>query len=338
MPAPVVVIVNALARRWREAPQLLASARALVEGRATLHVTHDLAELEAAARRAADAEVVVLSGGDGTYGAGISALHRVLGRLPKVALAPGGTVGTIARSLGVDAGRRDPVVGLARALHAAHAGRRIKRTPTLAVRHDHGEALGFIVGSGLVASFFELYDQGAAAALASGASEVTGPSSGGGNLAAARIVTRVFLESFFGGPLAERVLSPLPCAISVDGRALPFPASSLVVASVLRDLGLGMRVTHRGGEDPTRPHVVVSGLQPRTLGPRMFRVLRGVPIAGPEEAHFDGLVGALTVDFGGGGGPWVLDGDLRRSRQIVVRGGPCVDLLDLHGGAPYPPD
>lgn len=337
MPAPVVVIVNALARRWREAPHLLGAARALVEGRAVLHVTRDLGELEAAARRSVDAEVVVLSGGDGTYGAGISALHRVLGRLPTVALAPGGTVGTIARSLGVDAGR-DPIAGLSRMLHAAHARPRIKRTPTLAIEHDHGHALGFIVGSGLVASFFELYDQGAAAALASGAAEATGPSSGGGNLAAARIVARVFLESFVSGPLAERVLSPLACEVAVDGRVLAFPASSLIVASVLRDLGLGMLVTHRGGEDPTRPHVVVSGLLPRALGPRMFRVLRGVPIAGDDEAHFDGLVGALTVDFGAEGGPWVLDGDLRRSRKITVRAGPTVDLLDLHGRAPYPPD
>lgn len=336
MPASVVVIVNALARRWREVPEAIERARALSAGRARLLVTRDLEELAGAAATARDADVVVLSGGDGTYSAGITALERALGRVPAVAFAPGGTVGTIARALAVDAGTRDPIAGLSRALHACHARARRVRTPTLAVEHDGGRSLGFIVGSGLVASFFELYDRGAAAALGADGSVATGPSTGGGNLAAAKIVARVFLESFVGGPLAARVLSPLPCAVDVDGRRLPFDAASLVVASVLRDLGLGMRVTHRGAEDWERPHVVVSGLGPRALGPRMPRVLRGVPIAGDDEPHFDGLCAALTVDFGAGRGPWVLDGDLRRSERVVVRAGPPVEVLDLRGRGPYP--
>jgi FO synthase len=97
----------------------------------------------------------------------------------------------------------------------------------------------------------------------------------------------------------------------------------------LRDLGLGMRVTWRGGEDPDRPHVVVSGLSPRALGPRMTRVLRGKPIGAPPEPHFDGLAKHFSVSFPDGPGPRVVDGDLRLARRVEVSAGPRLRLLSF---------
>jgi hypothetical protein len=123
------------------------------------------------------------------------------------------------------------------------------------------------------------------------------------------------------------VLEPLRCDIDVDGRRLPWEGSSLVVASVLRDLGLGMRVTHRGGEERGRPHVVVSGLLPRALGPRLSRVLRGIPIGAPPEPHFDDLARELVVSFPDGAGPFVVDGDLRVAQRVVVTAGPVLRIL-----------
>ncbi|MBI2388258.1 MAG: hypothetical protein HYV09_01465 [Deltaproteobacteria bacterium] len=206
------------------------------------------------------------------------------------------------------------------------------RTPTLAITTELDRRVGFIFGTGLVASFFELYDPRAAEAERAalrGEPIVDAPSGGAGVAAAAKIVARVFAESFVSGPYARRVLEPLPCDVTVDGRRLPWEASSLVVASVLRDLGLGMRVTHRGGEDPSRPHVVVSGLPPRALGPRMTRVLRGVPIGAPPEPHFDDLASELAVEFPTAG-PFVVDGDLRVARRVVVTAGPSLSVLVPH--------
>lgn len=319
----VLVIVNANARRFVEARSLLVDVDRLIEGRAVLRVTRSRAELrEAAAEaRGMNARVVVLCGGDGSYGAGATALVEAYGEreVPLIALAPGGTVGTVARSLGVAASGR-PLDGIARVVHAAASTPSdVFTTPTLSIAADNDARVGFIFGTGLVASFFQLYDPLAA--------EGDSPSSGGGTSAAAKIVARVFAESFVGGPYARRVLTPLRCDIDVDGRRLPWPGSSLVVASVLRDLGLGMRVTHRGGEDPRRPHVVVSGLPPRALGPRLSRVLRGVPIGGPPEPHFDDLARELTVSFPDAPGPYVVDGDLRVSRRVTVTAGPVLRIL-----------
>jgi hypothetical protein len=109
-----------------------------------------------------------------------------------------------------------------------------------------------------------------------------------------------------------------------------------VVASVIEDLGLGMRVTHRAREDATRVHAVVSGLPPGTLGPRMPRVLRGRPIGDRGEPHFDGLVRSLSVEFPreGGKGPIVLDGDLRLVSRVTVTPGPRLRVL---APAPFGP-
>ncbi len=337
----VVVVVNANARRFVESRSLLLDVDRLVAGRAVLHVTRTRAELEGAARdaRARGARVVVLCGGDGSYGAGVTALEASFegaAELPIVALAPGGTVGTVARSLGV-AAPGSTFDGIARVVHAAASARpSVLATPTLRVDSDVERRVAFIFGTGLVSSFFELYDPAAADARRAGSSRSgtvprEGPSSGAGVGAAAKLVARIFVESFYGGAFARRVLDPLPCDVHVDGVRLPWSASSLVVASVLRDLGLGMRVTWRGGEDPARPHVVVSGLPPRRLGPRMPRVLRGVPIGAPPEPHHDGLVDELRVAFrapsGEGSGAYVVDGDLRVAREVSVRAGPVLRVL-----------
>lgn len=330
----VLVVVNANARRFVEARSLLLDIDRLVEGRAVLRVTRSRAELRDAASAARDmhARVVVLCGGDGSYGAGATALVEAFGDapLPIVALAPGGTVGTVARSLGVSASG-SPFDGIARVVHAAaSAAPDVVETPTLAIASELDRRIGFIFGTGLVASFFELYDPRAAEAERAalrGEPVVEAPSGGAGTRAAAKIVARVFAESFVGGPYAQRVLEPLRCDIDVDGRRLPWAGSSLVVASVLRDLGLGMRVTHRGGEDRQRPHVVVSGLPPRALGPRLPRVLRGVPIGGAPEPHFDDLVDELAVSFPDGPGPFVIDGDLRVAKRVSVTAGPVLRVL-----------
>jgi hypothetical protein len=328
-PSEVVVIVNANARRFVEARSLLVDVDRLVEGRAALHVTRTREELAQAAEAARGARSVVLCGGDGSYSAGTTEIARAWGSdpLPIFGFAPGGTVGTVPRALGVAPGGT-VLDGIARVLHAAASERPSTiETPTLRIRSEAEDRIGFIFGTGLVARFFELYDARAAEAARTGAVDL--PSGGAGVGTAAKIVARVFAESFYGGPFARQVLDPLRCDVEIDGVPLPWKGSSLVVSSVLRDLGLGMRVTWRGGEDPDRPHVVVSGLTPRALGPRMTRVLRGKPIGAPPEPHFDGLAKHFSVSFPDGPGPWVVDGDLRLARRVEVSAGPKLRLLSF---------
>ncbi len=307
----VEIVLNRNARGLREGSARVGRLRVIAAGcGARVHETSTLPELDrvvgAMASRGVDA--VILAGGDGSCAAGISALARAFGpeRLPRIAIAPAGTVGTIAKNLGLGGrGRAEGVVA-----SVAAGSVRERSCPTLRVSGDHGvERIGFIFGAGLVARFFEVYE--------------SSPTKGLGS--AARIAARVFAGSFVGSPFSRRVLEPWPCALSVDGHAHPAAAWSLVVASVLRNVGLHFLVTYRACEDPNRFHVVASGLSPGALGPQLPRVLSGRPLRG--EPRIDALAASAAIDFAGDAGAFVLDGDLFRARSVVVRTGPRISLL-----------
>jgi diacylglycerol kinase (ATP) len=299
------IVVNSSAHAFRRRPALAERVEAIARGRAMVHRTCSLAELARAARELDGAERVVLCGGDGTFMAGVTALVQSRGEqaLPELVLAPGGTVATVARNWGQRARLLDTV---RRALDPECAGTLALR-PTLRVREEQGaERIGFIFGTGLVAKFFERY-------YASGA---------GGYAAAAKIVARIFVGSFAGDAYSRAVLDPMPCTLTADGHELAPRAYSLVVCSVVRDLGLHLLVTHRAGEDPNRPHLVASPLETRALGPQAPRVLAGKPLAG--EGNFDALVERFSLRFPDPQGPYVLDGDVFHARGVDVCAGPRI--------------
>src|SRR5262249_24930130 len=147
--------------------------------------------------------------------------------------------------------------------------------------------VGFTFGTGLVANFFEEYDRAGSKGLT----------------AAFGMVVRIFGSSLRGGRYADKILSPIPCRLTAHGRELAPSAWSLVLASVLRDVGLHMIVNYRAGEDANRPHLVASPLPSRSLGPQWPLVALGRPLIGAQ--NFDGLVESFRVTFPERG-PYVL--------------------------------
>lgn len=314
----VIVVLNRNARHLQHRGRLLDVFREPHDGVQVIETT-TLEELDrAAADIARDVpDAVVLAGGDGSYTAGVTALARSLGEkalaeLP-IVLAPGGTAGTVAKewsSRRGDATLRAQAVmsAVTRVLDRPTTTRR----PTLRVRDSDASSprVGFIFGAGLVARFFEVYEREGA----------------NGERGAAKIVARIFAGSFVGGRTAKHVLTPQPCTIEVDGERAPFDRASLVAASVIKDLGLHMRLLHRAAERSDRFHVVATPARPRTLGPQMFRVLSGVPLRNPK---IDTLAETVTLRFPEGTGAYVLDGELLRSDVVVVEAGPVLRFVDV---------
>ncbi len=322
---PIHVIANVNARGLSARSEAIARLEGLARGRARLHLTHDVSELPGVMSQVveSDCRLVVLVGGDGTFMSGATAIIDALrGRpSPTIGLLPMGTVGTTARNFG---DRGDPEVLLDRWIAAfrepagarAHPfGIQVIDRPTLRIRSrrsgdDASETrIGFIFGTGLVARFFEVYE-------AEGA---------GGIPLAGRIVARIFTESIVGGPLATRVLTPMPCELWVEGRRHEADGLSLLCASVVRDLGLGMKVSYRAGERTDRVHLVASCLPPRHLGPRMPYVMMGRTIGG--QGHVDGLVESFEVRFPDESGPYVVDGDIFRAKSVEVTPGPVLPII-----------
>lgn len=307
------VIANTNARVYRRDSSMLASVRNVSAGRAELHATRHVDELDAICKGIAQrgSDLVVLSGGDGSFMAGVTSLVRAFGSktLPRLALLPGGTVATVARNFGL---KGSPAELLERLL-SRPTDFVSKRSATLQVRQTLGdqtiERIGFIFGTGLVARFFDIY-------YADGARGYAG---------AARITARIFVDSFYGGPYSK-VLTPMPCSIEAEGKQLQGQAFSLVCAAVVRDLGIGMKVNYRAGESLERVHLVASQLPPHLLAPRCPRVLMGQNIGG--QGHVDDLFQSFVVRFAPEG-PFVLDGEMLRASEVHVNVGPSLDVMTL---------
>jgi diacylglycerol kinase family enzyme len=290
--------------------QVIAEAAAL--GGARIHETWTLDDLEQVARgiAARGSRAVVLAGGDGSYMSGVSALTRAYGSrpLPPIALAPGGTVCTVARNLGMSGSARDYAARIVRSVCDETAPSEARST--LRVRDDGGgHRVGFIFGGGLVVRFFEAYYEAPEQGLR----------------AAAGIVARIFAGSLTGSAHAKRMLGPTRCSLVVDGGAQGGREWSLLLASVVRDVGLHVLVPYRAGEALDRFHVVASALSPRGLGAQLPRALAGRPLEG--EPRVDALARTLRVQFDGEPGGYVLDGDLFRARAVSVEAGPVLSLL-----------
>ncbi len=331
MAAGVDVVFNRAARAarqsgWRGGPSALRDAifAAARRGGARVHETRDLDELEQVARAIASrgTGAVILAGGDGSVMRGLSALAQAFGGapLPPVGFAAGGTMCTIARNHGM---RGNAAVWAERLVRAACAGTAtVRRVPTLRV-HDGvrdggheagavtgvGDRLGFIFGTGMVARFFEVYDRAPRQGL----------------VTAAGLAARVFAGSLTGSAFARRMLEPAACELTVDGSTKAARTWSLVLASVVRDVGLHFLVPYRAGEEVERFHAVASGLPSRELGRQLPRVLAGLPLKG--EPRVDTLARSLHVSWGNGGGAYILDGDLFRASAVTVEAGPAIALL-----------
>lgn len=311
----VHVILNTGAGLYRHHPALLERIERACRGRALLHATRSLSDLTAACGQIAQAgtDLVVLCGGDGTHMAGVTRLVRAFGEsaLPPVSLVRGGRAGTVARSWN---GRstRNPVDHVTRVLLRAgqSASLPIAVRPSLWVDEPGGERrVGFIFGTGMIASFFrEFYARG-----------------GGGYREAGRMIATIFVGSFFRGALARNVLSPMSCNLTVDGVRHPADGFSLIACSVLRNLGMHLMVTHRGGEDPNRPHLVASTLDVRGCGMQFWRILTGQPLKGSGQV--DTLVDCFRVDFRTGDGAYVLDGELFSADSVQVAAGPLLKVV-----------
>jgi hypothetical protein len=169
--------------------------------------------------------------------------------------------------------------------------------------------IGFTFGTGLVARFFDRY-------YAAG---------GRGMPTAAAICARVFAGSFVNSHYAASVLEPMRCHLVLEEREQPDTAYSLIVSSVLRNVGLHMFVTYRAERDPRRLHLVASSLDTRELGPQAWRVLLGRPLMGAGIT--DELVESFAVSFSDATGPYVLDGDLFTASRVDVGRGPELDVL-----------
>lgn len=229
------VLVNLRAGSTRQDPAPLERLRALVPAE-RIQLTEREAEIAPAldALRETGVDTLVLVGGDGTVG---GTLTELLARwpeteLPSILLTPGGTINTIARSLGASA-RPDRLVQ--RLLE--RGARAQTRRPLVQARSAEGLCRsGMIFANGAAVRWLRLY-YGASPRGVSGA---------------ASVVARVVGSAGVGGGLAGRIFQRAAVTIELDGEPLAHERFTVVAASSVRHIGLGFQPFPLAGRDPER--------------------------------------------------------------------------------------
>jgi diacylglycerol kinase family enzyme len=235
---PPGVIVNARARRAGRDPRLAERLhRHLPEE--FVHFTYNADDLTHALddlRRLA-IDTLVLVGGDGTIGGTLTPLVEKWGSepLPRIAVVAGGTVNTIAHSLGAHAAA-DQVV---ERILSERPPREESVRSLIRVEPAQGPTrAGLIFGNGVAARWLDLYYRG----------DDLGP------VAAGALVLRIAFSALAGSTLAEKLFEPREVEIRVDGTKVDARRFTITGAGSVRDVGLGFQPFLSAGTDPGTFH------------------------------------------------------------------------------------
>ena len=220
----------------RRDPELAEHIRRHCKSRVQLHVTANHQELTEAAHAIARSGVgtVGILGGDGSISYALTALARAHGdkALPHIALLRGGTMNTIAASLGIR--RRRPSALLARMLDAVYNQERpaTRQRPCMQV----GEQLGFLFGTGVWYGYLaESYADGQPTRFTNAA-----------------VLGRLLASAAVGGKTYRRVRAPQRVLLRSSEGDREMREYLTIAAGTVRDAGFGFRPFQRAFEHDDR--------------------------------------------------------------------------------------
>lgn len=304
------VIVNPHAGGNRADETIAARLQAAVSETGFVLCPRTLQELEESVRQCREEAVDILAvcGGDGSYFRTLSALICTYGEssLPAVLPLRGGSMNTIARSLGVRRGRPENVLAQVSAEYRVQRPLRTTRCQVLRVGTDQ---YGFMVGCGVIVNFLQLYYSG----------QERGP------LAAAAWLCRAILSGIVGGALAQRLLRGFQAHIRCDGEPVPHRLCNVLYASTIREIGLGFVATYLASRKLGYFHFLAGSVRAWQVIARLHRLRQGCPLQIPTL--YDNLARRVFVEFEC---PthYMIDGDvLGPVSSLEIQAGPVLSIV-----------
>lgn len=267
--------------------------------------------------RRAEIDVLAISGGDGTNHVTLTGFLDVYGgaTIPRVALLRGGTMNTVANSVGV---RNDRPEGLLGRLVRSYALRGngpltdVERHVMRIAPAQGGKATyGFLFGTGVVHGFLaEYYRHG----------ETT-------PLVAAETLARGIASAVVGGEIIRKIARPFRGEVELaDGSKWPLRDYLAVAAGTIAHIGLHFKPFFRYGERHGAFHVLGIHTSPLSFVRELPRIHRGHPMR-PGKSY-EALSQAMTLRSADGILRYMIDGDLHESRgEVTVGIGPRVRLV-----------
>jgi diacylglycerol kinase family enzyme len=305
------LVVNPRARFHRSRPTAAGKLARLLEGHGVIEESREVGDLPRIAERfqRRGVDILALSGGDGTNSQTLTGFRQVYGdELPRLAPLRGGTMNTVANSVGIPRQRPD---GLLQRLIG-----RILHGDSLAVTSlgtmDINGTLGFLTGIGAVYEFLAAY---------------YGTDPFGTSWTATKVLARVIASTAVGGPLMRRIQGPFQARVTVDGVTTWREERYFsVTAGTVEHIGLGFKPYYRART--ARDHFHLLGLfgTAADYSLQLPRLYRGLPL--PARITNDTLAREAVIEVPGDTLHHMIDGDLHSSPgPLRIKMGPRVQVI-----------
>jgi diacylglycerol kinase (ATP) len=258
-------------------------------------------------------DVLGISGGDGTLHHTLTAMLKTYGDqpLPPIAILRGGTMNTIARSLGIFGDSQQ----LTFELVDRHRRGLLHEVPFIEREIlQVGDKFGFIFGNGIIYNFLHEY-------YATGA-----PSPA----TATKLILRAAGSTMMSGPLARRIYKRFVARVVADGDRWACTDFITVAAAVVEQIGLGFRPFYRvGGTIAGQPGFALLGIHTDAVGfvAELPSILAGKPMR--RDKVIDQLARHVTFETDGEL-EYIIDGDTYVQKDaLTLSMGPRLRFLRL---------
>jgi diacylglycerol kinase (ATP) len=260
-------------------------------------------------------DILGISGGDGTNHVTITGFLDVYGAraLPQLAFLRGGTMNTVANSVGISKGKPEGLLGHVIRAYAERASRPLANVErhVMKIGDARESHYGFLFGTGVVAGFLaEYYANGEPSPLV-----------------AAKTLLRAVGSTLVGGEMIQRMARPfLGSATLEDGTTWPEREYLAVAAGTIDQIGLNFRPFRRYAERDGTFHALGIHCSPMAFVRDLPRIWRSEPMR--DGRTYEATVARMTVRAKDGNLRYMIDGDLHEKRGAVeVSVGPKVKII-----------
>jgi diacylglycerol kinase family enzyme len=306
----VGIIINPNAKANSRQRNLKERLEAIIGDHGMVRVTREMPDLYKVAEEFIKKKVEILgiSGGDGTMQKTISRYIEVGGEhnLPKIAAVRGGTMNTIANSMQIK-GSTEGIIS--RIMDKIRNRKNMEYKEIDLMKADRKE-YGSLFGIGLSYNFLDAYYEGG----------TTGPCK------AVQVIGHCIGSVMIGGAFSRRMTDPVKAKVYLDGRQVPIPDISAVLACTISDIGLGFKPLYRAEEKEGYFHSITTGLGASQIVMRIHKLFLGMPIR--NDLTHDDIGRDLRIEPEEDTVKYMLDGELfTHEGPLQLQIGPRIQVV-----------
>ncbi len=302
------VITNPRARKNAGDPNRVERLGQILGREGVFRKTQTLEEIWDAARefRRGKIDILVIDGGDGTLHHTLSAFIPIYNGmdLPPIVLLRGGTMNTIAQSLGMK-GISEVILQRIISATRGRAPFEVVRANTLRVNDRYG----FIFGLGFPGSLLKAYYRG----------------HGRGRWKTIRVLLKIVFSMVGKAGAEGNLFHPFEADIWLDGEKVPMGRYTAILGSTVKEVGLGFKPTRRAGEREGFFQILCCDMGPKRMGLTALKILLDMKLR--DSKLFDRMVtrSVITlekpVDM-------QMDGEIfEDQKEICLHVGPAIRFI-----------